>query len=194
MGSARITELLRRARPMILTVQMLIFAPFTLPAMPPRLPEGIPDGAQDGGGSESMGRSLFAGTLKLRNGGPPCRSCHSIAGIPFPNGGTLGPDLTMIIAKLGPQGIGPTLQTLYFPTMTPIFDEHPLTLQEQSDLKAFFRQAGSERPPQQITPLIVALATAGFVLLLILTRAIWPHRLHGVRKNLLTSVREGPQS
>ncbi len=179
---------------LIFGCELFFCTPFTLFAMPPALTGATATVAQTGGGSSSTGRSLFTGTLKLRNGGPPCRTCHSIAGLPFPNGGTLGPDLTMISTKLGPQGIGPTLQTLYFPTMTPIYDQRPLTLMEQSDLKAFFQEAGSGPPLQPITPLIVSVAAAGFVLLMILTRAIWRHRLRGVRKSLFIQAGQGSQS
>jgi len=32
------------------------------------------------------GKEFFAGHRPLRNGGPACSSCHSIAGLAFPNG------------------------------------------------------------------------------------------------------------
>ncbi len=193
MRTAVITESLHRTF-LIIGFEFLFCTPFTPFAMPPAVTGEMAAVAQTGGGSASTGRSLFTGTVKLRNGGPPCRTCHSMAGLPFPNGGTLGPDLTMISAKLGPQGIGPTLQTLFFPTMTPIYDQRPLTLMEQSDLKAFFQEAGSGPPLQPITPVIVSVAAAGFLLLMILTRAIWRHRLRGVRKGLFIHAGQGSQS
>ncbi len=57
-------------------------------------PAPDPVSAQGAGDSSSTGEALFVGAIRLTNGGPPCRICHSVAGIPFPNGGTLGPDLT----------------------------------------------------------------------------------------------------
>ena len=153
-------------------------------------------GVSAAGGSALAGEELFVGAIRLRNGGPPCRVCHSVAGIPFPNGGTLGPDLTGSYAKLGQTGINATMQTLFFPTMTPIYDLRPLTIEEQRDLKAFFQMAGSGAPLQPFTAVIVSIAAIGFLLLLILTRAWWRHRLHTVRKALVESVlpKEEPQS
>ncbi len=136
-------------------------------------------------GSVEHGEALFAGKIQFRNGGPPCAACHTSVSLPFPGGGSLGPDLTGISAKLGPLGIDPTLQTLFFPAMIPIYDPHPLEPDERDDLKAFFREEGSRplsRPP---TPVILVLALAGLAILLILTHLFGRRRLRGVRKRLL---------
>src|ERR1051325_2607148 len=86
--------------------------------------------------SAPHGEELFTGRSHLRNQGPACISCHRIAGLPFPNGGTLGPDLTGAYKKLGPQGTQSAMQTLYFKVMTPIYGTHPLFPDEQADLMA----------------------------------------------------------
>lgn len=146
--------------------------------------------------SIQKGEELFAGRVPLRNGGPPCVTCHSVAGLPFPNGGTLAPDLTREYAKLGPEGIDTALQTLFFPAMTPIYDTHALTGEERSDLGAFLEQAGTKPPPRGITPIIVLIPIGGCVILLGLTSAIWRNRLQGVRRKLIDSaaVRGGAHS
>jgi len=136
-------------------------------------------------GSASRGKELFMGKVPFRNGGPPCASCHSIAGIPFPNGGTLGPDLTQAYAKLGPQGVQPAMQTLFFNVMTPIYDQHPLTAQEQSDMIAFFQEAASGRTSHWNTHIIAAIAFIGFAILLVITGVIWQDRLKSVRRTLV---------
>ncbi len=136
-------------------------------------------------GLASAGRSLFDGSARLQNGGPPCITCHSISGLPFPNGGSLGPDLTGASALLGPEGMGLALQTLFFPTMNPIFADRLLTLLEQNQLKAFLEQAGKGAPPNDITPLVAALATGGFLILLGLAGGIWRNRLAYVRKAIV---------
>src|SRR6185312_14386962 len=37
-------------------------------------------------GEAKAGEALFIGRIRLANGGPPCISCHSVSGLPFPNG------------------------------------------------------------------------------------------------------------
>ncbi len=135
------------------------------------------------------GEELFLGQRPFRNGGPPCATCHSVAGLPFPNGGTLAPDLTREYAKLGPEGIDVALQTLFFPAMTPIYDAHSLTTEERGDLSAFLEQAGTKPPPRGITSVIVLLPIGGFVILLGATSVLWQKRLRGVRAGLVERAR-----
>lgn len=143
-------------------------------------------------GSATRGEALFAGRISFRNGGPACTSCHSVAGLPFPNGGTLGPNLTHEYAKLGPEGMDVAIETLYFPAMVPLYDSHPLTMGEQADLKAFLESAGAQPPSPNFTPLIGLIALGGFAVLLVITWALWRDRLRGVRRKLVaTAARQG---
>lgn len=141
--------------------------------------------------SSERGKDLFSGRIAFRNGGPPCANCHSVAGLPFPNGGTLAPDLTREYAKLGPEGMDVALQTLFFPAMTGIYDAHSLTLEERNNLNVFFEQASTKPSPRGITPVIVLFPIGGFVILLGITSAVWRNRLRGVRKRLVESARPG---
>lgn len=152
-------------------------------ATPPELPSVAV-------GSAQRGRDLFTGRVKLLNGGPPCVACHSLAGLPFPGGGTLGPDLTREYAKLGPQGTQTAMQTLYFPTMTPIYDRRPLTADEQADLIAFFRQSTDHAASERNTIIILALGVAVFVVLLVITGLVWRDRLTTVRGRLVARARQ----
>ncbi len=136
-------------------------------------------------GSASRGTELFAGTTRFVNGGPPCAACHNAAGLPFPGGGSMGPDLTRISAKLGPLGIDPTLRTLFFPTMTSIYDAHRLTPDERADLKAFFLAESSGPATRSAIPGILLLAFGGLVILLAVTGFVGRDRLKSVRKRLL---------
>lgn len=167
----------------ILTVSILLLgcSDALLCQAQPTEPTGVPP--QDE--AASRGESLFSGTARLQNGGPACASCHNIAGLPFPYGGSLGPDLTRIYSKLGPLGIDPTLRTLYFPAMTSIYASHPLTDDERADLKAFLQEAESGQPSTSATPVIALVALTGFVALLALTCYLWRDRLTGVRRRLL---------
>ncbi len=131
------------------------------------------------------GKALFTGAARFQNGGPACAACHRIAGIRFPNGGSLGPDLTGASAKLGPVGLEVALKTLYFPTMGPIFNTRPLTSQEQQDLTAFFNEVQSSAPPRDNTGVLLGIAVAGCAGLLGLTWAAGRQRQGPVRKSLV---------
>lgn len=77
------------------------------------------------------------------------------------------------------------LETLFFPTMVPLYDPHPLTVTEQADLKAFLKQASSEPPSRDITPLAGVIALFGFAVLILITWAVWRNRLPNVRRTLV---------
>jgi mono/diheme cytochrome c family protein len=146
-------------------------------------------------GSPQRGEQLFTGRIHFRNGGPACISCHTISGLSFLGGGTLGPDLTHAYAKLGPRGTEAAMQTLYFGVMTPIYSEHPVVPQEQADLIALLKQ--SEAIPQtkwstQILILIAFLLGGVFVAL---TGFLWRDRVRSVRRALVDKARrQGVQS
>ncbi|MFZ0594470.1 MAG: hypothetical protein WAM39_28705 [Bryobacteraceae bacterium] len=140
------------------------------------------------GSSETVhaGESLFQGTTRFANGGPACAACHSVAGLPFPSGGTMGPDLTHEYSKVGLVGLQGSLQTLFFPTMTPLFANRPLTTEEQARLLAFLKDADS-RSAAGGDPVIgfSAVAVLGCLGLLAVTWFLGRRRLRGVRHALL---------
>ncbi len=147
--------------------------------------------AQPASSPEQYGRALFTGQARMQNGGLPCASCHSISGLGFPNGGAMGPDLSGIYQTLGPDGTDAALQTLFFPTMMPIYDKRPLTPGEQKALKAFLAQAGTTPVGQRETLVLAAAAVVGFIVLLALTWLAWRGRLRGVRAPLVAGARAG---
>lgn len=140
-------------------------------------------------GSASSGQDLFTGVTHFRNRGPACIACHSIGGLPFPNGGTLGPDLTHAYRKLGPSGTRSAMQTLFFRVMTPIYGPRPLVPQEQADLMAFLQQSESRAPSQGNTLLIVLIAVLGGALFVALTGFLWKDRVKSVRRTLVHKAR-----
>ncbi|HWB83240.1 MAG TPA: hypothetical protein VG675_03800 [Bryobacteraceae bacterium] len=129
----------------------------------------------------AKGKLLFTGKTHLRNGGPACIGCHQISGIPFPNGGTLGPDLTGAYAKLGPTGTRSALQTLYFKVMTPIYAAHSLIPEEQVDLTAFLEQAGTKPTAGGTTPAIALAALILGGIFVGVTGLVWRGRVRSVR-------------
>lgn len=145
-----------------------------VPAAPPAPP-----------GSPSRGESLFMGETHFLNRGPACISCHSIAGLSFPNGGTLGPNLTHTYTRLGPRGTEAALQTLYFGVMAPIYGDHPLAPEEQRDLMAFLKQSETrpETPWSTQILILIALPLAG--LFVAITGFLWKDRVRSVRRALV---------
>lgn len=139
-------------------------------------------------GSAERGEDLFTGRIPFRNGGPPCFACHTVSGLPFPGGGTLGPNLTRTYSKLGPEGLSTALHTLFFPAMAPLYDRHLLTASERSNLFAFFKQADSRELMGDHTITAAFLALAGFAILLFLTWARWRDRLRSVRRALVETT------
>jgi mono/diheme cytochrome c family protein len=139
-------------------------------------------------GSTERGEELFTGRIPFKNGGPPCSGCHTVSGLSFPGGGTLGPNLTRTYSKLGPEGLSTALHTLFFPTMAPLYDRHLLTPSERSDLFAFFQQADSHLVVRNHTIAVAAIALAGFAILLFLTWVLWRDRLRSVRRTLVETA------
>lgn len=145
-------------------------------------------------GNPAAGQALFSGARTFQKGGPPCGACHTIGALGFPNGGTMGPDLTRAYPKLGEQGMDAMLDTLYFPAMIPLFDNRPLTSDEQRDLKAFFMQASASGPPEHLTAILSLIAFGGFLVLLVLSWVLWRSRLRAVRASLIESAGGEPRS
>lgn len=153
------------------------------PAVPPApLPAPTP-------ASVKAGRALFVGDQPFANGGPACIACHSVATLPFPHGGTVGPDLTHVSAKLGPEGLDYALQTLYFPTMTALFRTRPLTHAEQVDLGAFLQQVNQSSAGGAVTVEFGVTALVGLLILLVITAFAGRGRVHSVRRRRLARTR-----
>ncbi len=141
------------------------------------------------------GRDLFAGRAAMQNGGPPCAACHATTAIPFPHGGRMGPDLSAVYEMLGPEGTDVTLRTLFFPTMTPIYQDRPLAPPEQRALAAFFAQSAGGPAGERDTFVVASFAVLGLLLLVAVTWLAWARRLRGVRAPLVSrALAEGRRS
>lgn len=139
-----------------------------------------------------VGAALFDGLTSMRNGGPACATCHTAASIPFPFGGTMGPDLTREYSKLGPQGMDIALKTLYFPAMNPLFQNRPLTADEQKQLAAFFQSIDQQPLPSSPTGILLVVAVGVTVLLFLWAwLAVGRRRVHSVRRALLARTGMG---
>lgn len=136
----------------------------------------------------TRGAQLFSGQRRFVGGGPACIACHSVGGLPFPNGGTLAPDLTHVSRRMGAQGVQVALATLYFPAMVPLYRSKPLTMAEREDLTAFFERADSAAASSD-TWQVAALAGLVFVALLLITGWMGRARLGSVRRRLVDDAR-----
>jgi hypothetical protein len=145
-------------------------------------------------GDAGRGERLFAGSLRLQNGGPACATCHSSASLPFPHGGSLGPDLSDYASRAGSEGVQAVVETLFFPTMVPVFRDRPLTVTEQADLQAFFERSGATPPVAGAWSKVLGVAVLGCLLLLGVSAWIWRARLRGVRAPLVERTRREERS
>lgn len=141
--------------------------------------------APESPGNVAAGQALFTGQKRLSNGGPSCASCHNVATVPFPRGGTMAPDLTHEYSKLGPEGMHYALRTLYFPAMNALFLKRQLTDQEERDLAAFFQNADQSQPGTGLTGIFGAVALLGLGVLVAGTWISGRGRVHSVRRALL---------
>ncbi len=140
-------------------------------------------------GDSSVGKSLFEGSNRFENGGPPCLACHSIAGIGALGGGALGPDLTGAYDKYGSDGITSILATTPFQTMAPIFGDRPLTEQEQIHLAEFLGLASVSSRTAASVGQLALLAAVGAASLLLVMRIISRQRLKEVRRPMVARSR-----
>ncbi len=152
--------------------------------------QGTPPTPSGQAGNPSTGQALFVGNIRLKNGGPPCQSCHNVEGVSLLGGGRLGPDLTKVYDRYGDTGLSAALATIPFPTMQPIFGSRPLTTQEQADLKAFFKEAAT-RPVQQGGLDVTIIAVIGYLLAILLIGIIWHRRLISVRRTMVQDTVTG---
>lgn len=168
----------RRAAVAVAIFTVLIFSVVDLRAQP----------------SVARGARLFEGTIPFRNGGPACGACHTAAGATFPNGGTLGPDLTTAFARYGPDAMQTIIASLFFPTMMPVFQNRLLTPAEQADLLAFFAQSSKAAGPPNVAPALDITSIAVAIVLFGLTALLWRRRTAGVRRALVARATGGRQS
>jgi mono/diheme cytochrome c family protein len=141
-------------------------------------------------GDVARGKSLFMGDVHLTNGGPPCMGCHNIGSNGLLGGGALGPDLTKVATRYSDVGLAAALGNIPWPTMQPIFSEHPLTLQEQADLLAFMKAAADQRATNK-EGLVMAISLAGFIAVVVLIAIVYRRRLRGIRRPLVERTLSG---
>jgi mono/diheme cytochrome c family protein len=135
-------------------------------------------------GDPARGQMLFTGQVAFANGGTPCMACHTVLGVADFGGGSLGPDLTHAVQRLGGQpGMASALSGLPFPTMQGVFVNRPLTANEQADLLAFFVRADSQPQvplKQPVNWFTLILGGLGLVALLAVMGIYWPRQRRSI--------------
>jgi mono/diheme cytochrome c family protein len=106
-------------------------------------------GAPPAAGDASAGRDLFSGSRPFRNGGAPCGACHALGGEGLAFTASLGPELSASLAPMDAESLDGLLESLPFPTMTPIYDTRVLTPAERRDLVAYLLSAAKQGPPRE---------------------------------------------
>jgi len=144
-------------------------------------------------GNPEIGKELFTGVLRFRNGGPPCMACHSAAGIGALGGGQLGPDLTDVVTRYGgAAAVNGFLSGMPTPTMKAVWSQHPPTPEERGSVVSFLGQAGVTLRPAQAIWQLAALAGLGLLVLLAVGAFNWRNRLRfGVRRPMVAKLTTG---
>ncbi len=143
------------------------------------------------------GRQYFTGTLRLKNGGAACISCHGMHDISALGGGRLGPDLTRVYERLkGRKSLSAWLMAPATETMQPIFRGHPLEAEEIHALAAYFESGAAHaevEPSLSRTAFLLsglAMATAAIFAL----DLIWKERFQSVRRALVEASSQRSKS
>ncbi len=154
------------------------------PTSMPVFPAGV--------GDPVAGLHEYLGQTLLTYGGPACIGCHTIQGAAVLGGGSLGPDLTHVIQRLGEAGVASALQNIVFPTMAGPFTNHPLTVEEQADLVSYLKEANFTQPPVPVVApgalttkmlILFSISLVGAILLFVLLYYLWrPLKKHAAQE------------
>jgi ubiquinol-cytochrome c reductase cytochrome c subunit len=119
-----------------------------------------------------VGRSLFFGRAPLKNGGLPCAACHAAAG----QGGSLGPDLNGVFARMGQTPLVSAIEKASFKVMEPHYRRHPVTKQEAMHLARYCSTLNPSQPTPVPASFVPVGAGAAFALLVGLTFSLRSQR------------------
>jgi len=140
------------------------------------------------------GYQLFTGARALKNGGPPCISCHTVSGISLLSGGRLGPDLSLVFERLqGRQSLAAWMMSPATPTMQGVFKEAAMQPDEILSLVAYMEDAAKKGGEDDMVPalIFILMGLAGASLLLIVFDMLWKMRFRAVRKPQVQAAQYG---
>ncbi|MBK6316995.1 MAG: cytochrome c [Blastocatellia bacterium] len=139
----------------------------------------------------ALGRDIFLGRARLKNGGPSCVGCHTAIGLPGLGGGRLGPDLSKVFERLeSRKTLGSWLLAPPTTTMQPVWRGHPLEAEEILPLVAYFedvsRRGGEDTSPARLNFFLIGLA--GTVAALVGFDLAWRKRFRAVRRPMVRAA------
>ena len=110
-------------------------------------------------GSAKLGAELFMGQKSFANGGMACNACHQVNG----QGGTMGPDLTLISDKMGDNALLSACEQASFKVMKAVYRNHQITREESLHLVKFFNEAKHSKEKAAEQPVSWFAAIASFI-------------------------------
>jgi len=135
-----------------------------------------------------IGEELFLGRRRITSGAPSCASCHTTSGTLGLGGGTLGPDLTEVYARLeGRKALAAWLTAPPSATMQPVFRDRRLDGDEVLALVAFLKNESEQgaKPRGTSAVLFFACGLGLTALLLVLLDYAWRRRYRAVRRPMV---------
>lgn len=131
-------------------------------------------------GNPGIGEQIFFGQRALKNGGPPCVSCHSASAGAL-DGGALGPNLTKVYETKEPllhidaDGNG-WANDPGIPTMGAVFSRKKITEDEMDNLRAFFAKQAQKPVASGSGGTFAIIGIGGCIALLIFFNIVWSNR------------------
>ncbi len=147
----------------------------------------------------ALGHALFLGETKLAQGGPPCISCHTVAGIGGLGGGRLGPDLTKAAERFGGMsGLYAWLEAPPTAQMQANFRDHPFDEAETFAMAAYLNAAASGTENEIFSKAdswsFATLGLLGALAFIVIFGGIWGRRLRGVREPMIAAAKKNRKS
>lgn len=123
-------------------------------------------------GTAAIGEDLFRGTVLLSNGGVGCVACHSAGTYDGLGGPTLAFNLNGIVDVYGKDGFVQAITDPIVDPMVAVFEEHPITEQEATDLAAYLDTTGADAEGGSRIDILATLGFVGFLGLILITAMI----------------------
>ncbi len=134
----------------------------------------------------AIGERLFFGREPFSNSGMACIACHEQGEL---GGGTLGPNLSGIYARMGEAGLLSALEKAPFKVMGPLYRNKPLTPQEIVHLTCWLKSVDSNTTLPGRDPLGPAAASLAALFMGVLVLGTRKSQRTGARQSLKRKTR-----
>lgn len=144
------------------------------PADAPAAVEAAPAVVAPSAADIKLGRDIFEGVVRLKNGGASCNTCHHVQNDSVIGGGVLAAELTTSFSRMGAEGVTAMLPRdgaeSPFPVMQAAYQGKEITENEARALVAFLQDADKQsalQKPSQYTMKMFLAGCAGVIVMLI---------------------------